>query len=477
VARRPISPHSIPIAPSVLSNDPNIVSQPRWSTRLLCALAFVAVMALTASRLTDRVLTASEHPDERGWILSSLYFTDLLLSGDLTSPNWEPSDLTSFGSLCPHLGRFWLAAGLRLAPQTRALHVTLEDVTKYPLREGRQLYPVPPEARHVARLTHAASGLVCVALVFLIAQMVSGTGAALLATTSIAFQFTFINTMSWALIDGPFNALVLCETLCLIGFVRSKSERASWLWILAAGISIGLAFNIKMTALVLGAAVLIGGIAVRLMIGRDSPRTGACKAACALWAAIVFCYFPNPYLWPTASPPASGTSLHVLVPERFGGKQEALSFLEGRAPVLLRLPEMHLRWNRAILHMKAAFPAANISRTKIVRHLVSAYNHGRVGAAIIGLTALVGIFRLRQFKRTSPDERSFVSRDKDVEWNTLLVIVIIHVVWLVALLPLDWDRYFLPAILHLHILQAAAVVWGIGWLRARYLSACTPLPP
>lgn len=434
-------------------------SAPRFVTSPVCRwLALLAVVLVSVWRLDRAVRSERVHIDEAGWILTAVCYGELVRSGDFSSPAWEQPELDAFGSLNPLLGKLWLATGIYLNPSTRDTRFSPSQLATFRTPAGSADSPISPELLRVARYTHAVSGLVCVILVFLVAGSLGGWPAGMLASLALLGVDAFVATMGRVFTDGVFLIWVLVLTACLIRFARCPAGRGNR-WLLAASASVGLAFNIKMTALVLGLATLGLVVFACAWLKRRPIRTLFKPLLAGIATALAACYLPNPYLWPTAAAPADGGSLSVLLPMRFVPmeKDPHWSPLLGHAPVLLRLPEMHLRWNRQIQYQRTAWPEQAASKGRNLLRLFHTYNHQGVGAG--AFVALVAVTAAR-WARSKP----FASPARLAAWcrghpslAIFILITIIHVGWLVIMVPLDWDRYYLPGVLHLQILAAVGV--------------------
>src|SRR5262245_10929464 len=75
------------------------------SRRFLVGL--LVVVSVSATRLVAQLPTTPFHPDEANWITASMYYTRLVVSGNLDAVAWRGDHLRAWGALNPQLGK-WL---------------------------------------------------------------------------------------------------------------------------------------------------------------------------------------------------------------------------------------------------------------------------------------------------------------------------------------------------------------------------------
>ena len=314
---------------------------------------------------------------------------------------------------------------------------------------------VPAEAIAMGRYGHALSGLMCLLLVFVLAYRLGGVSAAVLSGVLTLSSSVFVHVVTRIMTDGPFNFCMLLLTVLIVRRNESdpKSEGRLNGWL--EGLLVGIAFNIKATALILSLVILF---AVTLFRIKQSPRQSVgeiFRYGRICFFALFSCILFNPYLWPTASPPPGGGDPLVLMPARFSNREVDQSTLQGKAPVWLRLPELHLRWNRQI-KAQASYHKREYDREvhvpqKIQRFLLDYNTPALLAAGILGLFA---VFRmLRPTNKSRVPFRMHLDSWQNGKLHLLLIVTVIHLAWVVVLSPLDWDRYYLPGLLHLYVLE------------------------
>lgn len=444
-----MSPMSTGFAPILFRFPGNLRGNVVFVRRVIGVIVIATILVFSWLRLQELTRSLDRHVDEAAWIASSLHYTDLVLAGDFSSSAWEGSHLDSWGSLNPHLGHLWIGMFLRLNPTTRDLRLSLEQ--GHLLTEDLFSDPTPilgPHALEIARQANAVAGIVCLALLYLIAYRIGGIAPAATATLLVSRTSAFEHVMPRALTDGPFNALLLAATLALLEFTRVE-EKKSLRWIVISGVLFGLAFNVKMSALIIGCATLAGIITLRAFRLRSGVKPDLLLFVAGFGGAVASAYVANPYFWPIASPPANGGTLEAFrltTPK----SNEGYSFARGTGPVPLRLAEAHFRWKHESVvlldRLSTLYGYKRPTRAVIARRLAFTHNHRWFGIGVLMFSCSGLVWQFARGGLTA--------------WSSVEVPLVgtsVNVLFLFALLNLDIERYYLPAIFQIHLLEYCAL--------------------
>ncbi len=424
-----------------------------WRTGL-ASVGALCVGCLVFANLTSLAAKASRGVDEWGYVVSAVHYTELVVKGDFTSPEWEGAELGGFGSLNPHAGQWWFGLWLLLNPETKNLHFGPEKERQL-LSEGAwQSLPddsVPKAAVQTARLANAAAGALCIVMIYLMVYRVAGIAPGVLAATLASTLPPFQDVLCRAFADGIYNLGLLIATWALVEITVLSRRFSLWLS-LCAGIALGLAFNAKITALAVGIPLVIAIAFCAAWLARvTTPFTATLRRfALAPIVAVAVAWAANPYFWPTATPPPGGGRIAAILPAALGGDFPWPTTTEGHGPIAFRLLEIQIRWQRHLTLAADYFSSQKASALLVLRRIFLTYNHHRPGFALDVLAfAFVTLAHYRKWRLPVPLIAFQLS-------------AFIHILFLVLVQPLDWNRYYLPAILHLQIAVAATLGYAVA---------------
>ncbi len=403
-------------------------------------------------------ITEAFHGDESGWISSSLYHTDLLLHGDFDWVKWSCSQCQTWGSLNPQLGKFLLGIPLRLtgSASDNDFFAFYDWGGSYDENVSLGTVP-PPRLLKRARSGVAVFGVLCVMAGLALGYRCGGTlvGVAfvflMLSDAGIVWSFTRART------DAHYGFLVLCLCLAVTFFTSLENRRRALLLMACCGALSGLAGSVKITGIVVGAAL---AVAVLFWTCRLAPcywkRALACFAV-FLVCALAVIYVLNPYYWIELSevrPGAAVAEIRGYLDERPAAPIQS-NTVRQRYPQLanlarpLEFPRMFSRWSRFLTWQRDTFGLHwQRGRLKAI-HQDLFYGYPRwpfhwilliVGAAFAGSRAV------RSLKKGEPSL-----------WGVPLIYFLIQYAILVAFLKLEWYRYYLPAIVAANLVAAIGV--------------------
>ncbi len=280
--------------PSLLSlSSPN-----RWLNVALSCIIAVVLAVLLVTGLED--IDSHYHGDESLWVpIGVQAFRMAFIDRDLDHPFWFDY-LHSFGSPNPQISKYIIGAGTYLAGH-HDLPVLMYDFRQdyaWNKTHGRVL---PPEIAKAARfpiaLTGAMSGVFLYWLGVQVAGYVTGIIAVVLfITTPVVWSYARL-----AMLDIPalmFGLLALNLCIRAITALHSNAPNAGIL-IMASGIASGAAAGAKLNGLLIpgicALAICITGITYPNRSDRYKIISGA--VSILLWAYVVF-FLSNPRLYP-----------------------------------------------------------------------------------------------------------------------------------------------------------------------------------
>ncbi len=429
----------------------------------LFSIALTAAAVRDAHRrlISDDLLRAAVfHPDE-AWATGLSYFYDLFfLERDLHDWRWFQDYI---GPDHPHWGHYLTGWSMARDGITRPSN----DVYLFNLSEeenraaGR--YP-PPDALLAGRRVMAAMGVLSVALLAGIGFTAGRPLSGALAAWLISHNALFIQSVTRAMMEGPLmagcSASVICAMLAWRCLRRPSRFAASigLLFMIAAGLAAGFAMGVKLNGLL---AMFYGmAVALLLLIQRTLrwPQRftrAACAYVLVAAATLMFFHYTNPYL--SSFPEGEPEAKHGFV----GGLRNMFSW---RAS-LLKTQERQ--------QPQKVIQGGLAGRTKIVlrktlgrdgQHSDSEYSFATLDqlwrlpldAVLAALGALSMIF-------------SAVRRRTPISPPLLLLLwVALSLAATILTVPLDWERYYLPALFPLQLLVAAGAA---GWVELKIVDS------
>ena len=379
------------------------------NARRLGSLA-AGVLVLSWLVLAARVSRTPFHGDEGSWIAAGVYYMALLQRGDFRRDEWACERCGPWGSLNPQLGKLLIGAPAKLRADASGKPYTLqfyhfENSLETNEQEGR----VPPLAMlRTSRLTSAAFGAACCAAVFLLTVTHFGSVPAAIAVALLLTNPTFTDAATRAMSDAHYLAFLLVAYL--VGD-RATRPGASLRTSVLGGVAAGLACSVKITGI-----VIVGGffgvlLVARLTVDRDGIARAVKRSAAFSLSALLTVYALNPIYWatPLDFPALFGRWNDYMTHQRDTG------FGLWHGPRLLEIP-VHLA------QLTSSFPL-------------------EWALALVGISAAV--------HRERREQGSGIA---------LLAALLVNVALIVGFLPLNWDRYYLPAIVLMQPFAAIGVV-------------------
>ncbi len=406
--------------------------QPSW--RMLRAFVPVAIVVLAA--LWVYIPASAEirySKDEGDYIRRSAYFRHLFLEGNLDGPEWQDSyDTHTQPMLANYIVGAWLwaRAGWIDDPADPLGRLAEDLIEEAPTETQERTLPTPLIAQ--VRPPMVLLAVAVVLALYWVGRMLAGPVAGGAAAILLLANPLFPEALVRALPDTPLVLLLLVAlALGVLGARRGRGGSLPVVWATLLGMTLGLAWQAKLTAALSLAAVGIWGILVAgiaLWRTRDAGDRGwsdrAQKAgrgwALALAVAVLTFVATNPHLYPDPL----GHTIHL-----FQWRSDAMdravdrSPARGRSATILDLPAERVGF---------VFGGSLVGHT-------AAGSYGlpiEAALAVIGAAAL-SAWTWRGWRRTGqvPPE------------GLVLATVIVYFVGSTVLMSLARPRYLVPTIL------------------------------
>jgi 4-amino-4-deoxy-L-arabinose transferase-like glycosyltransferase len=440
--------------------------------RVRVALLAAGVTVTSAIVLFTSAETRQLHVDESGWVASGIYYSGLVLDGDLSWDHWRCSPCEPWGSLNPQLGK--LMIGLPLRAYWSAFPSQREQPSDHDYAFGQSVEQniaerrVPPhDTLTIARRASAVIGILCCLLVFGIGYVCDSWLTAIVAAVLLLSNQLFIDNASRAMTDVHYSVFLLALCFVSIALLRTRdTQRVRYVSALC-GLLAGLSCSVKITGIVVGSAYFVVVAACKYLTGDIRKPWFISSVLLFAVCSTLTIYALNPFYWPGAAATdvkavlAEGSALLSAVVHRtFDGATVEQSF-----PHLFRLstfPALFLRWNRFMTNQLAqGEPVWRMNGLSEIHNALFA-EHISVRAELIFL--LIGI-AICVFKLWN------TSRERCVhECAAPLIYFGVNYVFILCFLKVNFDRYYLPTIIAGRVLVAmgiAAAITGVMLLASR----------
>jgi hypothetical protein len=460
--------------------SPLRISSSRWA---LFALMGTLVLLTSTLALFRGIETTQFSVDEPGWISSGLYYTALYEKGDFDWNKWYCENCDAFGHLNLHMGEYLYGIPLKIEePQRVATFFGYYDFQRsYQANVHAGLVP-PPGLLIRAREISAFFGVLCCVAVFAVGfwafnPWVGAASAALLMSDAVLHR-----SSTQAMTDTFYNFFLLTICLASIAIVKALSRKKMFALVCLTGILTACACSVKITGILLGSGLFLGTLA--WLFWRQTILRK--ETAWLIGAFSLFCigsvYLLNPLFWP------SWNQLHVkqawvesrsLSHDVFAGtitpwRRADIEKIETTYPQLknlshpLEFPILFGRWshemhrqehmglgnwqgNRLIeLHenlFMLAVPVADVTNGFDGTSVVDARPH-RNSAMVKCVAFLIAIFTVAGLWSLAKS-----SRLRGAHAVVLLAFVLNYLL-IVALMHLNYNRYYLPTLILLQLIAA-----------------------
>jgi hypothetical protein len=397
-----------------------------------------AIIALAFGVMGFHLLTGIDaapfHGDEAWWSSSGYYYTRLMfIDHDYTPASWSNKGYWEFGLLSPPAGKYFIGLAMHASLPAGAYYYPY-DFSKSETANREQRKVPPPEVLRPGRMMSGIAGFTTCLAVFLVCAKSWDWVVGLLASLTLAFNRLFTLFAHRAMTDSFLVLFLVLSVLCslyLVQFGRDKPVKFLMMSVVAglvAGICISVKFNGAVTLLVVGLSILSLMISVK---PRNLDRLGLIALGCivSVGFAILAIIALNPMFYTTS-----------------------VAELMNRAGMVLN------GWTRLLGNQQKSFPGQAIIGFPgvAINRMVADYYH-----PVLSLLAIVGAARVLTLLWRYPLSAGTVP---------LLVVAgssVMTIVAVMAWIPLDWDRYYLPMVAMAVPLSAYGMVSAADFLYLR----------
>ena len=442
--------------------------------RALPVLLALAVCLAGAAVLLARVPHTRPVGDEPGWITSGYYYSELLLAADWDRTKWEGRAHGPWGSLNPHLGKWLVGVPLTLRDGVGEPHFSGYYDFDRSFAENVKGGRMPPEdVFRTARRWSAFFGVLCCLLVFVAAWLARDPWAGALAALLLVVNPLFVRGATRAMTDVHYNLFLLGLCVAAFWLVRAEGRKRQVLAAAACGLFGGLAASVKVTGIVIAAAIFLL-LLLYLTLLRRTPLRGAVVPVSAFFAvALSLIYGLNPWFWPPR-PGTAAQAAQTAPPPTGRGALGASQALKRRYPQLahlsplLRFPRLFRRWDR-YMQRQTVIPSASWegNRFRMLHRRLFRDYVTFPGEWVFLLAGLGwGAARVRaSWRKREPDP-----------FAVPLVFFLVNYVFILLFMKLNWERYYLPTVIAARILVACgmcsvAAACNHAWRRCSSLRA------
>jgi 4-amino-4-deoxy-L-arabinose transferase-like glycosyltransferase len=433
--------------------------------------AIVASLVCIAAGATifPRIDETPFHGDESGWISSAYHYTDLLLTRDTTLSKWECQECSTWGSLNLHLGQWLIGLPLVADPGLRGrrfsryydFDLSFEDN----VAQGR----VPPrDILSRARRAVAVVGVLCCLVVFAIGYLAYGLLVGVLAAGLVLSNQLFITYATRAMTDVHYSFFLLSLCLAMMLLARSRKAPSAWRAIRVgaiAGVLVGLATSVKVTAIVIGGVVFV---AATYAIAERRARPLAMVTFLA--SALIVIYGLNPFFWIDSKdlrPQPLVQEIRLLAHDL---RTSSLQIESDRFPQLSSLgkfPAIFVRWDRLMNNQLEARPERGWQGHRLgMLHeaLLIRYSSVPAGWLFLGIGVCLSAAYARRRAQTALGRPA-------VSDALPLLYLLANYGFIVAFMKLNFERYYLPTVIAIQLFVAiglhAIILYPLRWLRHR----------
>lgn len=392
----------------------------KFSTVLFAVAALCAVTISSSVILYNNIGKNTFNGDETNWISTGYYYTNLLLKCDFDLNKWHGKQFGDFGGrMYLHLGQWIIGIPLTWYSRRHGREFCSFYNFSRTFEENQRAGRVPPrDILLYARGTTAFVGVLCCIAMMAIGWYAKhawvGCGAAVL----LMKNRIFIKYGARAMLDIHYAFFLLCSLLLITILVKQKKS------ILLVSILCGIAAGLTASVKLIGMGV-IGLMLLAYLIYQHSIQSVGIKKILLYiglfsFSAVAVIYLLDPYLWDVTRP----LKFLSLVRAWIG-----INYWLGRDYAAL--------WenNRTWVFHRDFSNRMNFSAEWVL--------------LCIGI-AVNSIFLVSSLRKKKVDVRLMP-----------FFFFIVNYAFLLAFTPVNWDRYFLPAIITSKLI-VAGVLYDAG---------------
>ncbi len=393
--------------------------------RLALTLGAAIAGGLALLAQFERIHQVDFMGDESGWIASAGYYTDLVAMGDFSHASWEGEHLGPWGSINPSLGKLLLGAGLRLNPRVTGRDLEFRQVYRFSqsFEWNAKWGNVPYESTVIrAREVTAAFYSLSLLVLFVAVAMHSNVFAGLVVVAAMLTNGWVVKETTPVLTD-PYFFLFMFGLVCVGGrAMAAEAVRVKTAWFALAGVLAGAACSVKINGLPLAGVFVVSLLAYESAVRRGvSWKAQAGALGSFIISALAVIYALNPYFWPTDS------------------WRNVLEF-----------PRLFARWPDLFAIQREQLPWPETGRTlEIIRVLFGLFTLYAIEILFFGVG--LGLLATRLV-------RSVAQKQLDASVVPFLFFAV-NLVFLLALLPVNYRRYYLLAVASVKVIEAVGLSW------------------
>ncbi len=425
--------------------------------------ALIAITLLSSVILFSNRGKTPFHGDESGWISSGYYYTELLLRRDFDWQKWVCTPCGPWGSrLNPHLGQWLIGIPLiTLSPKGESTFFNLYNFKQSFLNNKKEGRVPPRQILLRARISPVVFGTLSCLVIFVIGYYVSGLWTGLIAVLLMLSNKLFIILSTQAMTDIFYNFFLLCGCLASVLLLKLNQKFRLLSASLMCGVLAGLASSVKITGVIIGGLVFLCVVLYKKRVCDLRIKEAISCLTVFSFSAIMIIYLLNPYLWPSfknidvKSIFQESRSLYEEVVHK-KNSQESFS---ARYPQVFNLarplefPYMFIRWNN-FMNAQVGLESANWQGNRLL-----AFHKRLLGGFstffLRWIFFCIGITFCSVRMITSLRNRELLL------WNIPLFYFAVNYFFILLLLKLNWNRYFLPSIMASALIIAGGVYESI----------------
>jgi 4-amino-4-deoxy-L-arabinose transferase-like glycosyltransferase len=328
----------------------------------------------------------------------------------------------------------------------------------YNKKEGR--FP-PRQILLRARISPVVFGTLSCLVMFIIGYYVSGLWVGLIAVFFLLTHNFFLKLSTQAMTDIFYNFFLLCGCLASVLFLKLNQKFRLLSASVICGVLAGLASSVKITGVIIGGLLFLCVVLYKKRISGLIKKDIITYITAFSFSAIVIIYLLNPFFWPSfktidgKSIVQESRSLYEEV-VRIKFSQESFS---ARYPQMsnlarpLEFPYMFIRWNN-LINAQVGLGLSNWHGNRLFtihKRLFGNFSTFFLKWIFFCIGITLCIVRMI----TSLRNREVLL------WNIPLFYFAVNYFFILLLLKLNWNRYFLPSIMASALIIAGGVYESI----------------
>jgi hypothetical protein len=437
-------------------------------------LGFIVVLA-SGTILFRKINQTPIHGDESGWIYSGYYYTDLVLKNDLARQRWVCDFCGSFGDFNMHLGKWLLGIPIQIELQKPSSLSDFQNWEKA-LREKDKIRATdvkepPPSILLSARRSSVVFGVLCCVILLSIGHFCNNIWIGFISALILSFDDLFIASSTRAMADVSYNLFLISLCLCAFPFLKYRSRKALILSTLLFGVISGFATSVKIMGLTIGILFFLSLCFYKSFFHAIRKTEFVSYLMIFGLASTVVIYVLNPVFWPSFRQMDASAIIResVAITKNFNGiyrdtraitaspsgknVKEFVEAYSDQYPQLFNLshvfifPGLFFKWNFE-MNQRARAEDTWEGKRFMVFHRNLLVTYASFPFEWIFLAIGIASISRRIYFSLRTGEPTF--------WIIPLAYFIVNYGFIIALMKVNWDRYYLPTVI------ATQMVVGVG---------------